>query len=87
MDTIELGDTVKDITTGFKGVVMARSQWLYGCDRLTIQAKVTSDGRIPDMQSFDIGALVLVKKAKKTPKSTKKKKGGPAPLLTPRSHI
>ena len=32
-----LGDEVKDTITGFKGIVVARTEWLNGCARVTVQ--------------------------------------------------
>ena len=34
---IKLGQRVKDKISGAEGIVIARTDWLYGCIRLTIQ--------------------------------------------------
>ena len=78
MDVIELGDIAKDEISGFKGVVVARTQWLHGCDRLTLAPQETHEGKVLDMQSFDIGQCELVKKAKT--KAEPKSNGGPRPV-------
>lgn len=42
---IPLGSEVKDTITGYKGIVVARSEWLNGCVRVSIQAQgITRDG-------------------------------------------
>jgi hypothetical protein len=61
---INLGDTAKDTITGYKGVVIAETNWLNGCRRLTIQSKEMKDGRPIDTVTFDVEQLELVSKAK-----------------------
>lgn len=59
---IELGDYVQDTVTGFKGVAVARTQWLYGCSRINIQPKIDKDGKLGDTISFDEPSLIILKK-------------------------
>jgi len=47
-EEIRLGDYVKDIITGFRGVVVAKALWLTGCNRLGLIPTETKDGTIPD---------------------------------------
>lgn len=70
-----LGDLAKDTITGFCGVVIARTEWLTGCDRLTLQPRELKDGKPIDSVSFDITQLKIVKRGVTpyTPKNT----GGP----------
>jgi hypothetical protein len=57
-----LGDRVKDIVTGFQGIIMARTSWLYGCDRYTVvPEKLDKDGKVQDGSSFDEPQLKLIK--------------------------
>ena len=78
MKEINLGDTVKDTVTGFKGMAVARTEWLYGCARITVQPKgTTKDGELKDPSSFDEPQLVLVSRAAK--KVTSTNTGGPMP--------
>lgn len=73
---IELGDEVRDTITGFKGIAMARSMWLTGCDRITIQPKgLTKEGKTYEMQTFDEGQVEIIKK--KVQPRINRKKGGP----------
>jgi hypothetical protein len=73
---IELGSKVKDKVTGFTGIVVARSEWLYGCRRYTVQADKLSDGKPGDGQGFDEDALQVLKAAE--PHKVKDT-GGPQP--------
>ena len=78
MKTINLGDRVKDKVTGFAGIVTAKTEWLNGCVRLTVQPeKLEKDGKVKDGMSFDIEQLELVKSSavRVQPQYT----GGPRP--------
>lgn len=58
---IKLGDKARDNITGFEGVVIARTQWLHGCDRLTIQPdRLDKDGKTIDACSFDEQQVELI---------------------------
>lgn len=75
---ISLGDKVKDSITGFKGVAIARTIWLHGCARITVQAdKLSKDGQIMDNQTFDEPQLIILKP--KQAKVGSRKTGGPRP--------
>jgi hypothetical protein len=50
---IKLGDRVKDRTTGFTGIVLARTDWLYGCTVFGVKPEELKDGLPMDMQWFD----------------------------------
>lgn len=56
---IQIGDTAKDIITGFKGVVMAHIQFLTGCDQMGL-CPITKKGaneKKEEWQYFDITRL------------------------------
>ena len=74
MVKIKLGDEVKHIYSGVKGIAVTRLSYLSGCDRITIQPKVQKDGSLGDSYSFDEPEIELVK-AKKVKKNTKKTGG------------
>lgn len=76
MSRIELGDTARDTITGFKGVVIARTQWINNCDRLMLQPPVDKEGKVPEACSFDEPSLELVKAG---PAHKPVKTGGPRP--------
>lgn len=79
-DKIELGDKVKCSITGFNGIAFARTQWLHGCDRITVQPTTLDDkGNARETQTFDEMQLILVRKAAKpaVAKTPATKTGGP----------
>lgn len=53
-----LSDKVKDRITGFKGVVVARTEYMTGCRRYSLQdPKLSKDGKPQDWQAFDEDSL------------------------------
>lgn len=81
--TVELGDKAKDSVTGFEGICIARTMWLNGCVRVTLQSdKLDKDGKPQEGQTFDEPQLVVTKAGKVScgPRTT----GGPKP--TPQQH-
>ena len=80
--TVDFGDQVEDTITGFKGTVIAITQWMYGCRRITVQPKgLNKDGEIYGHEQFDEPQL-KVTKAAKIPAAVKKTRaatGGPRP--------
>lgn len=73
---INLGDEVKDVITGFKGIAVARHTYLQGCDRISVQPKINKDGEIPDVCAFDEPQLVVVKARKVAPPWERTDRGG-----------
>ena len=75
---VQLGDKAKDSVTGFEGICVARTEWLNGCIRCSLQSdKLDKEGKPQDSQVFDEPQLVVTK-AKKVaagPRDT----GGPIP--------
>lgn len=60
---IVLGDIVKDKITGFEGVVIAKTEWLYGCIRIGIQSRsISKEGTIPEAQWIDIAQAEIITK-------------------------
>ncbi|AAT69511.1 gp35 [Alphaproteobacteria phage PhiJL001] len=60
----ENGDEAQCNITGFKGVIDARADHLYGCNRYHLQPKATKEGTIPDGAWFDEDGITITKKAK-----------------------
>jgi hypothetical protein len=51
---IQLGDRVRDRITGFEGIVIGITDWLYQCRRPIVQpSTLTSDGKPTESMSFD----------------------------------
>lgn len=44
----KLGLSAETRTTGLKGILMSRAQWLFGCNRYHIQPKVDKDNKVPN---------------------------------------
>lgn len=71
----ELGERVKDCITGMTGVIMARSNFITGCDQYGIcDTKLTKDGKRPDWEYFDENRLVKSGKGIKLPTQEEGKK-------------
>lgn len=51
--SIQLGQRVRDTVSGFEGVVVCRAEWLNGCIRFSVQARVDKDGKLPELQWID----------------------------------
>ena len=56
-----LGDKVEDVVTGFKGILIARTQWLNNCNTYTLQPRKLVDGTPQKSQVFDEPQIRLVK--------------------------
>ena len=56
-----LGDKVEDVVTGFKGILIARTQWLNNCNTYSLQPRKLVDGSPQKSQVFDEPQLKLVK--------------------------
>ena len=59
---VKLGQTVRDVITGFEGVAIARTEWLYGCIRITVQPRSMHEGKPVESQTFDEAQLAVVAK-------------------------
>lgn len=57
---IKLGDLVKDTYTGFTGIAVARTIWLYGCNRIVIEPTALKDGSPIKAESFDEQRIELL---------------------------
>lgn len=74
-ETLKLGDKAKDQISGFTGVIVAITEWLNGCRRITIQPTATHEGKPVDNHTFDAEQLVKIEDG---PKLCETKKGGPS---------
>lgn len=70
-----LGTRVKDGVTGFEGVAMARTEYLYGCVRVCVQPTELRDGKPIEPVWFDEQRLDVTSPAKS---------GGPQPNPPPK---
>lgn len=61
MFTVNLGDRVRDRMTRFEGIVIATTEWLYNCRRITVQpTDLDKDGAVAKTESFDEDQLEVV---------------------------
>lgn len=59
---IELGKTYRDVVSGFEGIATHRTEFLYACERVCLQAQA-KDGDIKE-SVFDAPQLVLLPRKK-----------------------
>jgi len=64
MFTHALGSKVRDRVTGYTGIVIGQTSWLYGCRRYTVQSQEMKDGKPVDAMSFDEDALETIEESK-----------------------
>ena len=70
----ELGSHAKDVITGFKGIIMARVQYMTGCNQYGLSpTKVCSDGKKPDWEYFDENRITVSGNPVELPGSKEKK--------------
>lgn len=84
---IKLGDKVRDMITGFTGIAVGRTDWLYGCARIGVEPTELRDGKTVETHWFDEQRVELIE-AKPIPVSTHSnaRVGGPQSDPAPR-HI
>jgi len=59
---LNLGDEVKDIVSGYKGVITSRTEFISGCIRYGVQPKANmKEMTLPEAISFDENQLELTK--------------------------
>ncbi len=74
--TLELGCVAKDTISGFTGIVVAITEWLNGCIRITLQPQKLDGGKLLDSGTFDVEQIAVVKPLSK-PRDVKRH-GGPS---------
>ena len=55
-----MGKEVKDIVTGYTGIVTGKITWLFGCHQFNVLPKAAEDGTMKDGQWFDEGRLQIL---------------------------
>lgn len=84
--SIELGDRVKDVITGYEGIVNGRTKWLTGCDTIGIlPTELDKDGKTREPMWVDVTRIEVIEKgAIKLGKGDKSEdNGGPHDAPTP----
>ena len=79
MTKINLGDKVKCTITGFVGIAVARTEWITGCSRITIQpeCKRGKTSELEEAITLDEPTLKVLKRL--NVKKEKEDIGGPMP--------
>ncbi len=80
---ITLGSKSRDTISGFTGIVVAITNWLNGCQRITIAPQELKDGKPVEAHTFDVEQVELVED--KAAKVSETKKGGPSISPTQRT--
>jgi hypothetical protein len=57
---VGLGDKVRDTITGMEGIVVARTDWLFGCKRICIQPITLHEDKPIDALTFDERQLTVL---------------------------
>ena len=76
-DSLGLGEKAKDEISGYKGVIVALTEWLNGCRRITIQCEELFEGKPIENQTFDAEQVSRVGK-KPTAGKAPSRTGGPS---------
>lgn len=59
----EHGDRVKDSITGYTGIIIGITDWLFGCKHVAVKREgLDKEGRPQESKSFDIQRVEVVKK-------------------------
>jgi len=72
---IVLGNKVKDVVTGFTGIATAKTDYLNGCQQITITGKVSDSGEV---KIFDVDVKQVKYVGKGLVEAKKKKPAGGA---------
>jgi hypothetical protein len=83
--TIKLGDLCRDTVTQFEGVAIARTEYISGCARVSLQPAVGKDGKLAEQGHFDEPMLKVVKAQQVA--SLPSNRGGPRPAPSQRSAV
>lgn len=77
----ELGQSVRDVITGFRGYVSSRIQHITGCNQYDVKPReLDKDDKMKDGQWFDEGRLEITDdESVSLPSRPEKRPGGPAP--------
>jgi len=56
----ELGREAEDIITGFRGIIIGRCEYLFGCNTIGIAPRTLKDGKRIDTEWFDEGRIRII---------------------------
>lgn len=82
---MELGMKVKDMVSGFQGIITGKVYWLNGCERVLISPDtVKQDGGIMEGEWFDVQQVSVIEPDTHVRRACYKKTGGP--MIAPEKH-
>ena len=61
VNRVDVGDRVKDKVSGFEGIVISRTEFMAGCERIEVQAEKLHEGEPVEAQLFDAPNLDVIK--------------------------
>lgn len=73
---IHLGDEVEDTITGFRGIAVARHNYIGALNNISVQPVVEQYGELPEIQVFAENLLKVTKSKEKEVVIREIKKGG-----------
>ena len=82
MAEIKLGQKIRDSITGLEGMAVARTVYMYGCTRITMQLFDVKDGKPAEWVSFDEPQLTVLGDTEKVAvaeEASRTPKHGPQP--------
>ncbi len=83
---IVLGSRVRDIFTGFAGIATARTEWLYGCARISVEPQELRAGKTIEAQWFDEQRVEIVaEEVPRVSEDSSATSGGPQSDPAPRT--
>jgi hypothetical protein len=71
----ELGKKAKDKITNFEGVIIGRTEYLFGCNVYGLAPATLEDGKRRDTEWFDEGRIEIIGKGITAKEVTAKKNG------------
>jgi hypothetical protein len=74
---IKLGSKVKDSITGVTGIAIARTEWLNGCARISIQPQELKDGKPVEVTCVDEPQIEVIEPDNPATKGRRTDTGGP----------
>lgn len=85
---ITLGSRVKDLVTGFEGIAIARTVWLHGCARISVQpVGLSTEGKRFEQETFDEPQLLVVAAGSVDEFTSEPARAEPAKLGGPRPEV
>lgn len=54
MRKIKMGDRVKDKVTGFTGIIVAKIEYLNGCEQYCVKPLIDKDGKMSEGEYIDV---------------------------------